>query len=393
MKIEKIYIGTWFQRTSLHLKEFFHFLQTGKSELDLDQAKLTTFFRRLSPKKVRWEEKEIFDNVWAQFNNLEMLFYEDGLIFLKKDYQDLKKDFQTLKSFYEKKFGPAVSYLYSLGAPLPKRLAETELILPYIVVASGAEKGEIKDLFSQIKDSLRSSVDAPEISIYSGNKLFVLNVKTEEKDIQIEEIIKYSIFFREFTAQLNGYLRAHRAIWEEVHQIRSQPVLFFRDFPKVRNSLMEIKQTLSFVEARLAQMENFMTIRQERAKEKGLEEILRSLSIYQFGTLANAHRYMTSLWQMTKDYADSTFDLLNMFYQENVQREVDALKLVTIISLMATFFRLSSMTNYQLLHPQFLGSIVLIFVFAAIFYFGMRHWFRSRKFELHKKVKEVKKIK
>lgn len=392
MKIEKIYIGTWFQRTNLHLREFFYFLQTGKSNLDLDQSELNTFFKKLRPIKVHWEEKEIFDSVFAKFDNLEIVFFEDGLILLKKDYQELEKDLRILKEFYEKKFSPAVSYLYSLGAPLPKKLAKTELILPYIIVVSKAEKREVRDLFSEIKDSLQSSVNTSGLSIYFGSKAFILNLKTKKEDIQIEEIIKYFIFFREFSAQLDGYLRAHRTIWEDISKIRSKPVLRFRDFPGVRNSLMEIKQTLSFVEARLAQMENFMTIRKERAKEKGLDKILRSLSIYQFGTLTNAHQYMISLWQMTKDYADSTFSLLNMFYQENVQREVDALKLVTIISLMATFFRLSSMTSYNLLHPQFLGSIILIFIFAAIFYFGMRYWFRSRKFELHKKVKEIKKI-
>lgn len=388
MKIEKIYIGTWFQRTNLHLREFFHFLETGKSKLNLEQDKLTSFHKKLNPKKVRWKEREIFDSVDAQFNDIEMLFFEDGLVLFKKDYQNLKKDFQALKGFYEKKFSPAVSYLYSLGAPLPKRLAETELILPYIIVVSEAKEEEVKELFSEVKDSLQSAVKALEMSLYYGNKVFLLNIKEPQREnLLIEEIIKYFIFFREFSAQLNGYLRAHRDIWEEVSEIRAKPVLRFRNFPEIRNSLMEIKQTLSFVEARLAQMENFMSIRQARAKEKGLEEMLRSLSTYQFDTLANAHRYMTSLWKMTQDYANSTFDLLSMFYQENVQREVDALKLVTIISLMATFFRVSSMTDYNLLHPQFLGSIVLIFIFAAIFYFGMRHWFRSRKFELHKKIK------
>lgn len=389
MKIEKIYIGTWFQRTNLHLREFLYFLETGKSKLDLEQDKLTSFHKKLSPKKVHWKEREIFDSVDAQFNNIEMLFFEDGLILFKKNYQNLKKDFQALKELYEKKFSPAVSYLYSLGAPLPKRLAETELILPYIIVVSETEKEEVKGLFSEVKDSLQSVVDAPVASLYYGNKVFILNVKEFQKEkFQIEEIIKYFIFFREFSAQLNGYLQAHRDIWEEVSEIRAKPVLRFRNFPETRNSLMRIKQTLSFVEARLTQMENFITIRQARAKEKGLEEILRSLSIYQFDTLANAYHYMASLWKMTQDYANSTFDLLSMFYQENVQREVDALKLVTIVSVMATFFRLSSMTDYNLLHPQFLGSIVLIFIFAAIFYFGMRYWFRSRKFELHKKVRK-----
>lgn len=390
MKIENIYLGTWFQRTSLHLRELFYFLETGKSKLDLEQKRLANFYKELNPKKVCWQERGVFDSVGAQFDKLQMTFFEDGLILFKKECEDLEKDTKVLREFYEKKFSPAVSYIYSLGAPLPKQLAKVELIFPYIIVVSEAEEKEIKELFSEIKDSLQSFVDTPEVSLYFGNEVLILSLKERKEGLQIEEIIKYFIFFREFANQLNGYLQAHRNIWEEIHQIRSRPVLRFKDFPNVRNSLMEIKQTISFVGARLAQMENFMAVRQVRAKEKGLEKMLRALSIYQFNTLLNSHHYMTSLWKMTQDYADSTFNLLSMFYQENVQREVDALKLITIISLVVAIFRMSflPMPEYNLLNSQFWGSLFLIFIFAAIFYFGMRYWFRSRKFELQKRQRD-----
>ena len=392
MKIENIYIGTWFQRTNLHLKEFFYFLQTGKSRLALDQSRLAHFYKELTPKKIYWEEGEVFDCVRARFDNLEMAFFEDGLVLFKKEYQDLKKDLQGLREFYEKNFSPAVSYLYSLGAPLPKRLAKTELILPYIIVASEVEEREVKELFSEVGDFVQSYVSAPEASLYFGNEISLFSLKKAKKeDFQIEEIIECFIFFREFTAQLNGYLQAHRSIWEDVSQIRDRPALRFRDFPDIRNFLMQIKQTLSFVEARLTQMENFMTVRREQVKEKNRDEILKSLSIYQFDTLTNSHRYMASLWKMTQDYADSTFNLLSMFYQENTQRAVDALKLVTIISMGIGFFRISAMVDYNLLHPFFLGSVGLIFIFAAVFYFGMRYWFLSRKFPLRKKIQETEK--
>lgn len=36
MKIEKIYIGGWFQRTMLQLTEIYDFLREGKSKLALD---------------------------------------------------------------------------------------------------------------------------------------------------------------------------------------------------------------------------------------------------------------------------------------------------------------------------------------------------------------------
>jgi hypothetical protein len=43
MKVEKIYIGGWFQRTMLHLTEIYDFLREGTSKLNLDKKKLLTY--------------------------------------------------------------------------------------------------------------------------------------------------------------------------------------------------------------------------------------------------------------------------------------------------------------------------------------------------------------
>jgi len=374
MEIKNIYLGAWFQRTSLHLKEFYYFLETGESKLPLEKEKLSYLHRELEVKNFSWQEREFFDRVWAKFDNLEMSFDEDGLILFKKEYQDLKTDCELLKEFYEERLSPVINYIYSLGAPLPKELAKLELILPYIIEVYQSDRKEVEKLFNQFGDSIQSVAESPEASLYFGQKFFLFNLKGE--GIQIEPIVEILIFFREFSAQLNGYLQAHRTIWEKISQIRSQEVLRFKDFTSIRNSLMEVKQTLSFVEARLSQMEKFIAVR--RTWSQNLENTLKLLSIYQFDTLANSQNYMTSLWKMTKDYADSTFNLLTILYQENIQREVDALKLVTIISLVISFSRLTE----PLFSLNFIGSVLLVFVFAGIFYFGMRFWFRSRKFEL-----------
>lgn len=378
MKIKNIYLGAWFQRTSLHLKEFFYFLETGGSKLPLDKRNLNLLRKELDAKKFSWQEQKFFDKILVQFDGLEMNFYEDGVILFKKECQDLKTDCEVLKEFYEKKFSPAISYIYSLGAPLPKELAKLELILPYIIETSETNKKEIEKLFNQLGDNIQSIAESPELSLYFGQKFFIFELKKE--GFQIEPIVEILIFFREFSAQLNGYLQAHRTIWEKISQIRSQEALRFKDFTGIRNSLMEVKQTLSFVEARLSQMETFITVR--RTWSQNLENTLKLLSIYQFDTLANAQNYMTSLWKMTKDYADSTFNLLTVLYQENIQREVDTLKLITIISMVIGFSRLAIFPTQPLFSLKFIGNVILVFVLAGIFYFGMRYWFRSRKFEL-----------
>ena len=40
MRIQKVYIGGWFQRTTLQLSEIYDFLKDARSELNLDKKKL-----------------------------------------------------------------------------------------------------------------------------------------------------------------------------------------------------------------------------------------------------------------------------------------------------------------------------------------------------------------
>lgn len=40
MNIEKIYIGGWFQRTTLQLSEIYDFVREGTSALNLDKKKI-----------------------------------------------------------------------------------------------------------------------------------------------------------------------------------------------------------------------------------------------------------------------------------------------------------------------------------------------------------------
>ena len=48
MDISRIYIGGWFQRTSLHLSETYDFLRGRESPLKLDPGRLRAFRERLS---------------------------------------------------------------------------------------------------------------------------------------------------------------------------------------------------------------------------------------------------------------------------------------------------------------------------------------------------------
>ena len=58
MKIQKIFIGGWFQRTTLHLSEIFDFLKGKKSPLDLDAQRLDQLRKKLNLDSVEMKIEE-----------------------------------------------------------------------------------------------------------------------------------------------------------------------------------------------------------------------------------------------------------------------------------------------------------------------------------------------
>ena len=144
MKISNIYIGGWFQRTMLQLSEIYDFVREAKSQLNLEQKKLTELHNNLEIKSINYgvsgeEYIEIFTNL-----EIKIKIFEDGLIILnsnKISAETLFNDIQNVTNYYEKRLSPALSYLFSLGAPIPKELANIET---KDILASSVEKYEVE---------------------------------------------------------------------------------------------------------------------------------------------------------------------------------------------------------------------------------------------------------
>ena len=139
MKIDSLYIGGWFQRTMLQLSEIYDFLRTGESQLKLNKKKLLELRKSLDIGSV---EYGVAGEEFISFTTSELLrikVFEDGLIVVGSDNVSeatLFSDVEHLKDYYEQKLSPAINYIFSLGAPVPKELAHIENIFPYFVVRS-----------------------------------------------------------------------------------------------------------------------------------------------------------------------------------------------------------------------------------------------------------------
>ena len=126
MKISNVYIGGWFQRTMLQLSEIYDFLRDCKTQLALDPEKLTEFRKNLEIGKIDYG---VSGEEYVEFTtalNIKVKIFEDGLIVLNNQNvseDTLFADIDHVQDYYEHRLTPAFNYLFSLGAPVPKELA------------------------------------------------------------------------------------------------------------------------------------------------------------------------------------------------------------------------------------------------------------------------------
>src|SRR3989344_1127673 len=158
MTIKKIYIGGWFQRTTLHLTEMWDFLKYGTSRLDFPSAELQKARALLVITNVTRESGPLEYLAVETSVGINYRIYEDGLIILEKDFRSVKEDFADIKDYYDNKLSKALSLIFSKGAPVPKELANIQTILPYIIIGQDASREEVKQLFTDYQEEIYAEV-------------------------------------------------------------------------------------------------------------------------------------------------------------------------------------------------------------------------------------------
>ena len=119
----KITYGGWYQRTTLHLSEVYGLLRSGHSKLELSQAKLKDYYDSLKIKEVTREVGYLEYVKATTHSGIEIRYYEDGLYILEINASNVRIGQELLANYFEEIFNPAISYIFSLGAPTPKVLA------------------------------------------------------------------------------------------------------------------------------------------------------------------------------------------------------------------------------------------------------------------------------
>jgi len=362
MKISSIYVGGWFQRTMLQLSEIYDFLRNRTSNLDLKQSKLDEFHERMEISEINYG---VAGEEYVEFTtnlDIKVKIFEDGLIVLnsqKVSEDTLFADIARVTEYYEKRMSPAFSYLFSLGAPVPKELANIETVYPYFVVCNNASKAEITSLLSRTEKQKYFDFENDNYDVVRGDKYYFINNK-KQSDENIARYIEEQIFIREFKGQLHRYLNIHRIIWEKIDAVKENPKVRGSDIVKFTSKLEGYAKTINLIDGRINQMSTYISTREKIAKsDKELEEFL-AVCGYRYETLRDTLEYIKYLWDMTKNYVDSAQKLFDGLKEEVTSKSVESLTVVTSMTAGATIISLFTEV------PQFTAYGILYAVILAI---------------------------
>ncbi len=331
MKISNIFVGGWFQRTMLQLTEIYDFLRDAKTQLKLEPKKLEKLRSNLGIGSI---EYGVYGEEFIEYTtiyDIKVKIFEDGLIILNNtdvSYETLFADMDKLTEYYNNRLSPALSYLFSLGAPVPKELANIESIFPYFIVSEKATKKQMSELLAQTEKQKYFEFDNTKYDVIRGDKYYFINNKKQSMD-NIQRYIEEQIFIREFKGQLHRYLNMHRIIWEKIDAVKEQTNIKGSEIVKFTTKLEGYAKTVNLIDGRIKQMGTYIGTREKIAKnDSELAEFL-SVSGYRYETLKDTLDYIKYLWDMTKSYVTSAQKLFNGIKSDVTSKSIDSLTIVT----------------------------------------------------------------
>lgn len=388
MTINKIYIGGWLQRTTLHLTELYDFLKYGKSHLDFPAQELEKARGPLEIIDVTRESGPLEYILVKTGAGIEFRMYEDGLIVLEKEFNSLSEDFDAIKDYYDNKLAKSFSLIYSKGAPIPKELANIKTILPYIVTADDASEEEARKLFADFDEEIHAVVASKNTRVYRGAGIIFINNLRDEK--LARSVIESQIFFREFKSQLHRYLNIHRIVWEKIDAVKDRQTVKGTEIDAVRNELADYQKTIQLIGARIDQMDAYLQTRQKITNLQVMDEYLQPLFQFKFETLADTHKYIKYMWVMTQSYLDSVIQTFVELQQKSTKSTISSLQLITTIGVVAAILGYLGKDTLPKFTSVGMFYFVLLLAMTWLLNGAVARFFKNKKYQI--KSRELKKI-
>lgn len=333
MEVKRIITGSWFPRTKMHLKEYFAFLETGKSHLPIPKDELEKAREVLSPEEVLYVGGR-FDEVVAKMRGYAVRYTEDGLLLVSKEVHALASDVIDIRSFYDDRIAKALGAIYGIGTPAVMHRIPHVGMRPIVLIVSSASQDDIDGLFAELTDVPHFVARGNEATAHFGeNHIVIEDFGTSEA--QMDLLVRMYVLFREYEHKLRHYLDLHRTIWESIADFRGQETLATKDLPAIRDRLLDYRRDLAVTRGRLGQMESYLAARRSAVDATGQTDWLGTLEAYRFDKVQSATAYMKELWEMLDEYIESTVAITGLLYQENLQKEINFQQFIFLVSAVA----------------------------------------------------------
>ena len=386
MKIKNLYFGDWFQRTQLHLSEIRDFLVAEPSPLKLDEIVLEKNRNALHIENIHAHIGRLNSLRVNTEDGIEFHVYEDGLtLFKHANISDIKKSMSELAAFYNGPYSGAISYLFSLGAPIPKELTNTEKNSLYFLVVEDATDTDIKNLLKDYEDTHYYRKSLPGFDLYRGDNVYVINQKDID-DENLERFIAELVFFREFRGQLHRYLNLHRVIWENISLVKERGTMKGRDIKPFKTKIESYEKTINLIDTRINQMGVYIKTRAQIVKDTPeLLEATDKVFSFEHETLSDSLDYVKDIWSMTKNYVSSALEIFSSLQAKVLDSSVKNLTFITTLGVGGTIYKLFKEDPSKLNSSGLLvfGGIALI---TLILIYGLKY----RHLNTNYKIKDIK---
>lgn len=357
----KVYFGGWYQRTTLHLSEVYDLFAKAKSELPLSQSKLTELKENLDILDISRESGYLESVKAVTRSGITIKYYEDGLYILEIEKNNVLDAREFLEEYYNERMLPALSYIFSLGAPTPKILANIKTVHPSVVVDKSTDFSKY-NIDEKVYGEVYSRVESGNFCVYKTPEYIFVVSKHKDEDIA-GSLVELQIFFREFKDQLQKYLNIHRIIWQDISKLKDQKQIVGKDVRDTRIKLDQYQNTISLISNRINQMSSYAKTRQTIAKEFKLEDSLLKLYQYKFDALNDSLSYIKEIWKMTTDYVANSIKVLAEIEEISLNNTLKSLQIITSVGVLSTV--LGYLTKETFPHPTTNGLIFFGILIAA----------------------------
>ena len=375
----KITYGGWYHRTTLHLSEIYDLFAKGASRLDLSKKKLKELVDGLRLEEVS-REAGYLEFVKARTKDgISIRYYEDGLYVLESESENIAETKKRLEDYFENFLSPAVNFIFSLGAPTPKVLANIKTSHPTVIslVSDNHQNFKVPIEYGDVY----SRISSEGIAVYkTPESIFVISNQASAHSVV--SLVEMQIFFREFKDQLEKYLNIHRSVWEEIADIKERRMVKGNEIEALRAKLDSYQKTVSLIGNRINQMGTYVRTRASISKSLELEQRLTSLFQFKFEILTDTLDYIKELWKMTSDYLMQAIQVVVEVKNQGTTRGIQSLQLITSIGVVSGILGYFSRNEL----PKFtaIGAVYFVLIIAVTWFINrtVTQIYTKKKYQL-----------